>query len=383
MRYWARTGRTAIRALVVVMLIAGVSGCTSASANVSHGAADPAANDDALRIGSWNLLHAGWDVEKNYAAVAAVVQQFDLVAVQELMDPAALSRLERTLEARTGVEWAYIASEAEGRTSYKEHYGFIWRTAKVAYAGDGVSYIDDRDKFAREPFSALFKRKATGQTIALATVHIRYGDSHADRRPEIRALGRYWRWFMANYRHADLHVLMGDMNMEPDDPSWDVLDRSARLLITHGASTLSTTPGRYASLYDQIIVSDSWTPQVPVAVGIFTYPQAYDWGWWVRDHVSDHLPVFLVLGADHLDLQPFPPVPDSATATRHNCIQLNAASAERLDALPHVGPARAADIIAGRPWPSVNALVAIDGLGDARVADIKASGLPCMPVQTQ
>src|SRR5690625_1173634 len=80
-----------------------------------------------LRIGSWNLLHAGWDNQKNWSAMAAVAAQFDLLAVQEVMTPAALGRLDRALESYTGVEWAYLASEAEGRTRYQEHYGFVWR----------------------------------------------------------------------------------------------------------------------------------------------------------------------------------------------------------------------------------------------------------------
>lgn len=136
------------------------------------------------------------------------------------MEPAALTRLDSQLESYTGTEWGHLASEAEGRTSYREHYGFIWRTDKVAYADRAVNYADDRDLFAREPYSAAFHRLDTGQTVALATVHIKFGDSQADRRPEIVALSRYWTWLAEFYPDADLRVLAGDMNMEPDDAGW-------------------------------------------------------------------------------------------------------------------------------------------------------------------
>lgn len=285
---------------------------------------------------------------------------------------------------RSVVQWGHTASEAEGRTSYQEHYGFLWRKDRIAYSGKAVSYVDQRDLFAREPYSALFKRLATNQTIALATVHIRYGDSEADRRPEIRALGRYWQWLGASYPNADLHVLVGDMNMPPDDPAWQVLDRSARALITKGRTTLSTTAGEYASLYDQIFVPDGWSRKHTFVAGIFVYPRAYGWGWAVRDHVSDHLPVYLILGAGQFTVRDFGAELGTIVgghAQAPVCIRLNAAPASRLANLPHVGPARAADIVAGRPWASIHDLVAIDGLGDERVADIRASGYLCAPVQ--
>src|SRR5699024_4775314 len=216
----------------------------------------------------------GWVNQKNWSAMAAVAAQFDLLAVQEVMTPAALGRLDRALESYTGVEWAYLASEAEGRTRYQEHYGFVWRTGKLTYAGNVVSYLDDKDLFAREPFSAAFRRSDNGQVLALATVHIRFGDSKADRRPEIRALGRYWHWFSGVYRNADFYVMTGDMNMAPDDPAWGVLDKSARLLIGTGRSTLSTTPGEYASLYDQIVVADDQAMPAQYVAGVFEYPAA-------------------------------------------------------------------------------------------------------------
>lgn len=336
------------------------------------------------RIGSFNLLHYGWNNHKNVPAVAAVAAQFDLIAIQELMKPEALAGLEKALEQRTGVAWEHMASGAKGRSTYREHYGFIWRTDKVAYTGRAVSYIDDRDLFAREPFSAVFKRLDTGDTIALATVHIMFGDSKADRRPEIVALSRYWAWLSEVYPDADLQVLTGDMNMPPTDKGWQALDKHARLLITRGKSTLSTTPGQYASLYDQIVVPDAWQGEAHTA-GIFVYPRAYGWGWAVRDQISDHLPVYLVLGNDTFTLRDYGDVSGLMVAAKQpaapTCIGLNVATAKRLAELPHVGAARAKAIIAGRPWQSIKALVSIKGLSKNRVGNIATSGLLCDPVR--
>ena len=41
----------------------------------------------------------------------------------------------------------------------------------------------------------------------------------------------------------------------------------------------------------------------------------------------------------------------------------------------HIGPVRAEDIVAGRPWHSVDDLLRIDGIGQVRLAEIKSQGL--------
>jgi len=118
---------------------------------------------------------------------------------------------------------------------------------------------------------------------------------------------------------------------------------------------------------------------------VFEYPAAYGWGWGVREHVSDHLPVYLVLGAGQFSLRPAEPDGlallgkqlGGEVKVKPKCIELNSASAAQLDRLPHIGPARAEDIVAGRPWQSISGLEKLSGLGEARVSDIAQSGLLC------
>ncbi len=61
-----------------------------------------------------------------------------------------------------------------------------------------------------------------------------------------------------------------------------------------------------------------------------------------------------------------------------DCVDINTASAEALDAIVHVGPSRAADIIALRPFSSVEDLTRVSGIGASRLADILAEGLACV-----
>lgn len=59
------------------------------------------------------------------------------------------------------------------------------------------------------------------------------------------------------------------------------------------------------------------------------------------------------------------------------CVDLNAAGAEALQRIPHIGEARAQAIKDGRPWQGVRSLSRLHGIGPARVSEIKAEGVVC------
>lgn len=64
-------------------------------------------------------------------------------------------------------------------------------------------------------------------------------------------------------------------------------------------------------------------------------------------------------------------------ATNDNCININKASKADVQQIKHIGPERADDLINQRPYSSVNELTKINGIGPARIEDIKEQGLAC------
>lgn len=60
-----------------------------------------------------------------------------------------------------------------------------------------------------------------------------------------------------------------------------------------------------------------------------------------------------------------------AAKKKSSLVDVNTATAEQLQTLPGVGPAIAKEIIAGRPYSSVNDLDRVKGLGAARLAELK------------
>jgi competence protein ComEC len=59
-------------------------------------------------------------------------------------------------------------------------------------------------------------------------------------------------------------------------------------------------------------------------------------------------------------------------------VDINAAGADALEEIIHVGPDRAEQILQLRPFTSVSALDRVSGLGPARVAEIEAQGVACV-----
>jgi endonuclease/exonuclease/phosphatase family metal-dependent hydrolase len=333
------------------------------------------ANADIV-IGSWNIQNLGWDNDKRYDKVVHVAGHFDFLAIQELMNETALERLEQKVEALTGESWSSMASHALGRSTYREHYAFLWRDSAVEYDSGAVVFIDHRDMFAREPFSAKFRSRRTGQAFAAATVHITHGSSIGERLPEIEALADYWQWLDEVYPDTP-RLLLGDFNLRPQHAGWEPLrELGAIPAINAGATTLGLTDGRYANLYDNI-----W--KLPGALdvsdrGILRFPELFGIGHQrARDVVSDHAPVYVALGTATLELSVFDGVSVELAEGVGWCVDLNQSPAEVLADLPHVGPARAAEIKAGRPWRSASQLVRVGGLGTARVEAIQDSGLLC------
>ena len=327
-------------------------------------------------IGSWNIKHLGWDNDKHYDHVAHIANHFDLLAIQELMNEGALETLEAEVEAVSGEGWSSMASHALGQSTYREHYGFLWRDSAVTYDSGAVVYIDSRDVFAREPFSAKFSSDRTQQKFVLANVHITYGDGVGDRLPEIEALANYWEWLEEAYPETP-RLLAGDFNLKPNHHGWEPLRKLGALpLIEEGATTLGMTEGVWSNLYDNVWQSPG---QLEISDhGILLFPELLEVDHvMARNIVSDHAPVWLALGNAELRLAASKGGGVEAANDPVYCVDLNTASTEQLVELPNVGPVRAGEIVQMRPWGGVSELTRVNGLGAASVDMIKASGLVC------
>ena len=288
------------------------------------------------------------------------------------MDTAALARLDREVEAISGVDWSSMAGRELGHSSYTEHYAFLWRESEIAYEDGAVVFLDHGDVFSREPYAARFRDLDSDWVITAATVHVVYGD----RLPEIVALADYWQWLGEIVQDAP-RLLMGDFNLAPDHKGWAPLRAlGAQPAINDGRSTLATSAGEYANLYDNLWYDAG--SLAPSDRGILRFPDLLAMDHLeARDRISDHAPVYIGINGARLKPQPVEGVAARAGTVTPDCIDLNAAAPSRLDDLPHVGPARAEGIVEGRPWASPSELTTVNCIWDGRLEEIRASGLLC------
>lgn len=246
-------------------------------------------------IASWNIRNLGWDNGKDYAALADIGARFDFISVQEVMSQDGIDQMQAALEAHSGEIWEQLCSHLIGRGSYREMYCFIWRDGSVTWIDGAVVYTDDRDLFAREPFSARFETH-DGIRFVATSVHSIYGDSVAVRQAEATALRSYHDWLTEAFPDTPV-LLMGDFNLAPTNPAWGPLGAIAHPLIQDGATTISTIEGRYANLYDNIWVPADTDLQISGA-GRLPFPQVLGVSHeHARDAISDHIPVYLTLDA--------------------------------------------------------------------------------------
>jgi len=249
-------------------------------------------------LASWNIRHLGHGEHKRFPLLGEVVRvgEFDFLAVQEAMTDDGIAKLRAAIEHATGSRWEAMSSHGVGRGTHKEKYAFLWNGDVIEYVDGAVVYLDVTDRFAREPYSARFRMRESGETFVAANVHILHGRRDSDRTPEAEALAAYWRWLEEIYADDATRILLfGDFNLRPTHPAWAALRAHAEPVIVRGATTLSTIDGRFANLYDNIFVPIEHDLRV-TAAGIFEFPAVL--GLTHEDarlRVSDHAPVFITL----------------------------------------------------------------------------------------
>lgn len=248
-----------------------------------------------VTLATWNLMRLEATDQGRIERIASVVARFDFVAVQEAQDEEAIERVREAVQRATGQPWQALASHRIGRGSYKEVYGFLWRSGRIEYIDGAAVYLDRDDAFSREPFSAKFKIRQTAQTFVAANVHLIYGNEPERRHREAYALKTYWQWLVATYPGTE-PVLFGDFNVQPNHPAWAALKQHAHPLLLAGKTTVSSKEGQFVNLYDNIWV------RIETALGIgegliLNAPRemgmthrAY------RTHVSDHTPAYVAVG---------------------------------------------------------------------------------------
>lgn len=197
-----------------------------------------------------NGLHLGQGKPEYRAAkrdgFRRIFQDYDVVALQEVMDPDEPTRL-----APPG--FAVAVSAAKGQSTYREHYALLVREG-AARILDAADYPDDDNRFARPPFAVAVEDK-DGARFWLVDIHAVFGKGGAGpRRLEVAAMPQV----VAHYAARPLPdgslvprvVVAGDWNLPATDAAFAELQA---LRAAPNVKSSLNAQGAYSSPYDHFL----------------------------------------------------------------------------------------------------------------------------------
>jgi len=253
-----------------------------------------AATARTISIASFNIQVFGRTKAQNAAVMqvlAQTVARYDVVAIQEIRDSTdlAIETLEAAVDA-LGVDYEYAIGPRVGRTSSKEQYAFMYRTA-VLQPLNSATYNDPGDRFEREPFMARFKLKKSSFDFVLVNVHVSPGDATA----EIDVLPTVIREALRLFPGEKDVIVLGDYNADcsyynENDLSRPLRNKDFLWLI---GNEQDTTVAPSSCTYDRIVVTSAATRNdFAGQSGVFDFTPLLGASGLAAKKVSDHFPVF-------------------------------------------------------------------------------------------
>lgn len=193
--------------------------------------------DKNVLIATWNIRAFGGLTEKweaaeddspkrdlhSLLAIANIIKRFDIIAVQEVKGN--LKALRHMLKI-LGEHWSFILTDvAGGDAGNDERLAFLFDTRKVKLSGLACELVVPNEQveaisegafsrqFVRTPYAVGFK--AGSKTFVLVTLHVIYGDSPADRTPELKAIAEWLKnWAGEMYAFDQSLIVLGDFNID-------------------------------------------------------------------------------------------------------------------------------------------------------------------------
>lgn len=291
--------------------------------------------DENLLIATWNLrsfasLTREWTAGdrdspkrdlRGLLAIGEIVRRFDVIALQEVKgDLRALRDLLKWL----GPDWAFLMTDTTlGARGNSERMAFLFDRRRVEPSGLACELVVPeewlneiapdalRRQFARTPYAVSF-RSGT-ETFILVTLHVTYGDSSADRVPELRGIARWMReWADRTNAWSQNLIALGDFNIDrQDDPLWQALT-STGLTVPEDLQAVPRSvfadPGEPSTdkYYDQVAWFETTRGQPQLSLAYrsgghidflpFVYTDAGLSKSEISYRVSDHFPLWVEFG---------------------------------------------------------------------------------------
>ena len=205
----------------------------------------PAKATDNILIATWNIRKFGsltrkWLPTGNCSpkrdlralrTIIDIISRFDVVAIQEVTGDL---RAIRDTQKYLGANWSFMMTDITyGAAGNKERLAFIFDNNRVQPSGLACEVVIPPEwingeepvaamqrQFARTPYAVSFK--ADNETFILLTAHIDYGDSSAERIPELKTIAQWMAdWSRRTNRFHQNLLVLGDFNIDREgDELW-------------------------------------------------------------------------------------------------------------------------------------------------------------------
>lgn len=252
----------------------------------------PAARPDGtIRIAAFNLHNYGPAKAKRSHVLdlyASIVQQFDIVAIQEIktQDTNNIAILIDTIN-RNGNHYAILTSPRIGRTHIKEQYAYIYDRRRIQPLGAPYVVSDPDDLLHREPYVGWFRaigvQSERSFTFALVNIHI---DPDLVEQ-ELKYTADLMRAVKNDGRFEDDIIMLGDFNANDKDFTPALVGTGLNWLV-RGVPTNT----RASQQYDNLVIASAATVEFTGRSGTFDFMRQYNLSLAQALEVSDHLPVW-------------------------------------------------------------------------------------------
>ncbi|TMW62953.1 hypothetical protein Poli38472_005571 [Pythium oligandrum] len=266
-------------------------------------------------VATWNIRNLSKKKDPVFLnRMVDIIDEFDLIALQEIRDIIVLKRLKNLLPG-----WDFVVSPAVGGselgtdTKRSEHFAFLYHRRVFRPTGETFLLKGDNKIFLRSPFVASFDTvEGIGNTplaLTLVNMHVSCGDDDF-RQLEMKELHRLLPPLLNDKCPSRNVLVVGDFNLAPHEIACPLKDLAMPVVRAPMATTI------FGNLYDNIWLTRSIAPWL-LQSGIFRidkafYPRSCDQpapherfpslsGAYLARYqcaveLSDHCPVFIAFG---------------------------------------------------------------------------------------
>ncbi len=248
---------------------------------------------DEAYIASFNILRLG-AAKKDMVQTAKILKGFDIVGLVEVINRDGVEELVDELNKQSDEKWDYhISPFGVGSSKYKEYFAYVYKKDKVKFIKSEGFYKNGKSSLLREPYGATFQIGNFDFTFVL--VHTIYGNNESQRKAENYKMVDVYNYFQDRDEKENDIFIAGDFNLYALDESFRPLYKHADKITYAIDPAIKTTIGvkGRANSYDNFFFSQKYSQEFTGSSGALDF--SGDNPKLMREIVSDHIPVFIVV----------------------------------------------------------------------------------------